>query len=327
MAVNGSAVATVGPTSAVDPVVAAAMRLKERMETVKSVLAPDLTDAELQLFAMVAERTGLDPFARHIYAIKRAGRMTIQTGIDGFRSVADRTGEYRGSDEPEYGPMVGGHPEWARVVVHREKANGTWVHQAKKVWWDEYYPGPNQGQWGRMPRNQLAKCAEAGAFRMAFPQQLGQVYVAEEMDQADAERQAAEQATPVQAPSHRDAIRAQAAALAPTTSAAPGTGTVADTRPVQAEASGVPGSATAAAESSPVPAPPAAGEDDAVEGEAVEVTGMNPGELRDWLRGRKVSITEARDRARDLYSITELDLLDDAQRGALAADLERNPPR
>lgn len=318
---NGSAVMT-APTSAVDPQVAAAMRLMERIDTVRSVLAPDLTNAELQLFAMVCERTGLDPFAKHIYAIKRGGRMTIQTGIDGFRSVADRTGEYRGSDEPEFGPIVDKpfpHPEWARVVVHREKPNGTWVHQPKKVWWDEYYPGPNQGQWGKMPRNQLAKCAEAGAFRIAFPQQLGQVYVAEEMDQADADARAAEAATPVAGPTQRDRIAAQRAALEATTSAPQ------ETRPVGAPPD-VQAVAPSAAESSPVPAPRAAGEDDAViEGTAVEVAGagMNPGELRDWLRERKLSITVARDLARDMYSITELDLLDDAQRGALADALNQ----
>ena len=46
---------------------------------------------------MVAVRSGLDPFARQIFAVKRnSGRggqkMTIQTGIDGYRSIASRTG-------------------------------------------------------------------------------------------------------------------------------------------------------------------------------------------------------------------------------------------
>ena len=57
------------------------------LRAVRSVLAPDLTDDELILFAMVAQRSGLDPFAKQLYAIKRKGRLGFQTGIDGLRSI------------------------------------------------------------------------------------------------------------------------------------------------------------------------------------------------------------------------------------------------
>jgi phage recombination protein Bet len=315
MAVNGGMALQ---TSAVDPVVAEAMQLRDRIDAVRSVLAPDLTDAELQLFAMVAQRTGLDPFARHIYAIKRGGRMTIQTGIDGFRSVAESSGEYRGSDEPVFGPIIAApfpHPEWALVVVHREKANGSWIHQPKKVFWDEFYPGPNQGMWGKMPKNQLAKCAEAGALRMAFPQHLGQVYVSEEMDQADA----AEAAVPVTPITHRDQIAAERARLEARSTSVP----------VSADEGGAGQGIQepAAADPSPVP-PKGAGEGDAsvLEGQAVEVlagTPLNPGELRDWLRGELIGITEARDVAKAMYGIDALDRLTDSQRGTLRAEFER----
>src|SRR5690349_24988725 len=113
--------ATALTTSAVSPAVAEAMEVYERLSVVRNVLAPALNDAELSLFAMVAQRSGLDPFARQIYAVKRSGRVTFQTGIDGYRSTAERTREYGGSDEPEYGPMTSGHPEWARVTVYRIK--------------------------------------------------------------------------------------------------------------------------------------------------------------------------------------------------------------
>jgi phage recombination protein Bet len=173
-------------TPNVDPAVAAAMDLYARLQVVKQTLAPDLSDAELQLFAFVANRSGLDPFAKQVYAVKRAGKVTFQTGIDGYRSTAERTGEYDGSDEPEFGPDKDGHPEWARVTVYRYR-NGRRVGQSATAFWAEFHPGQDgTGMWKKMPRNQLAKCAEALALRKAFPFVLADLYTSEEMDQADA---------------------------------------------------------------------------------------------------------------------------------------------
>jgi hypothetical protein len=90
------------------------------------------------------------------------------------------------------------------------------------------------------------------------------------------------------------------------------------------------GSAGAQAEPDPSPAPIPSGAAEAViEGEAIEVPaapGMNAGELRDWLRGKLIGITAARERAMKLWRVDSLDRLTDEQRGALAADLEADPP-
>lgn len=174
------------------------------LQTVQSVLAPDLTGEELKLFAMVANRSGLDPFAKQIYAVKRKGRVTFQTGIDGYRSIAARTGMYDGQDEPEYGPACGcgdnrpaGHPEYATVRVYRK---GVTRAIAATAYWHEYKPEAGQSgngdtMWTRMPRVMIAKVAEALALRKAFPydperrEGIGaDVYTADEMAQADRER-------------------------------------------------------------------------------------------------------------------------------------------
>jgi phage recombination protein Bet len=164
------------------------------LHTVRAVLAPDLTDDELKLFAMVANRSGLDPFAKQIYAVKRKGRVTFQTGIDGYRSIAARTGMYDGQDEPEFGPAVDGHPESATVRVYRK---GVTRAIAATAFWDEYKPAPsNSGDgdimWRRMPHVMIAKVAEALALRKAFPydperrEGIGaDLYTADEMEQAE----------------------------------------------------------------------------------------------------------------------------------------------
>jgi len=167
------------------------------LRTVAAVLAPDLNDDELRLFAMVASRSGLDPFAKQIYAVKRKGRVTFQTGIDGYRSIAARTGLYDGQDEPEYGPACpcdenpAGHPECVTVRVYRK---GVGRAIAATAYWHEYRPakGDYDGMWVRMPRVMIAKVAEALALRKAFPydpenrQGIGaDIYTADEMAQAD----------------------------------------------------------------------------------------------------------------------------------------------
>ena len=197
------------------------------LHTVRSVLAPDLSDDELKLFAMVATRSGLDPFAKQVYAVKRKGRVTFQTGIDGYRSIAARTGMYDGQDEPEYGPVCGcgdgrpaGHPEFATVRVYRK---GVGRPIAATAYWHEYVPaagqsGEGDAMWRRMPRVMIAKVAEALALRKAFPydperrEGIGaDLYTADEMAQAGRP-----EAPAVPQPTARERVAQRAAAIAET---------------------------------------------------------------------------------------------------------------
>jgi phage recombination protein Bet len=165
----------------------------DQVALIKRTIAPKVTDDELALFLQVCNKTGLDPFARQIYAVVRdtwnpdtrskEPKMSIQTGIDGFRLIAERSGRYVGSEE-EWGPArQDGKPEWARVTVYK-LVDGTAYPFRAVAHWDEYAQ-ESGNQWKKMPRLMLAKCAESLALRKAFPQELSGLYTTDEMGQAD----------------------------------------------------------------------------------------------------------------------------------------------
>lgn len=163
----------------------------------------DVTRSELSSFLHLCQRTKLDPFARQIYLIgrwdSRAGRTvyTPQTGIDGYRVVAQRTcAALREALGYEDTLWCGDDGKWTDVWLASTPpaaAKVTVVRNGQRfpavALWSEYQQttkdGRPSGLWGKMPAAQLAKCAESLALRKAFPNDLAGVYTAEEMAQAD----------------------------------------------------------------------------------------------------------------------------------------------
>lgn len=154
-----------------------------------------VNESDLAVFFHQCVRTGLDPFARQVYLVGRwdgrsqSTKYTIQTGIDGYRLIAERTGVYAGSDESWVeGPN--GLPTSATVSVYKV-IGGVRCAFTATAHWSEYCQttkdGRPMGLWAKMPHRMLAKCAEALALRKAFPQDLAGVYTSEEMSQADSE--------------------------------------------------------------------------------------------------------------------------------------------
>lgn len=172
--------------------------LKEQLMSSKD---GEPTNEELVYFATVSKSTGLDPAKKEIYAIFRntkqkdgtyKPRMSIQTGIDGFRVAAERSGQYGGSKEPEfiydddvkitvnYSGSQKRVPNKAKVTVMKVFPDRV-LETTRTANWADFYPGDQQGaMWRKFPEIMLAKCAEAQALRAAFPN-LGQLYLEEEM--------------------------------------------------------------------------------------------------------------------------------------------------
>lgn len=184
---------------------------QEALAAVKGALAAEnLTDTELVMFLYFCKRRGLDPLLKQVYPIKRQRKVTkrdpdkgfnvteyedylcIQTGIDGFRVIGQRSQRYRGQVGPFW---AGENGEWrdlwldvrnapfaAKVGIRMEGfQDPVWgvarlaEYQVKSPFWNN--PAKACAQ--------LAKCAEALAWRRACPEDLSGMYVESEMHQAD----------------------------------------------------------------------------------------------------------------------------------------------
>ena len=159
----------------------------EQTQLISTTIAPGCSTDELRLFAYACQRTGLDPFSRQIYAIKRGGKLTIQVSIDGLRSIAERTGQLDGSQSYWCGSdgvwvdvwLDSKPPAAAKTVIHRKGCAHPFSATARFA---DFNAG--QGLWSKMPSVMIAKCSEAQALRRAFPADLSGVYSTDEMDQA-----------------------------------------------------------------------------------------------------------------------------------------------
>mgnify|MGYP000914605594 CR=1 FL=1 len=166
----------------------------EQVKLIREQIAPKASKDELQLFLYQAKRTGLDPLTRQIYAIHRWNgqlkreAMTIQVSIDGFRVIAERSGNYAGQSEPEFdekdGKLIA-----CKITVFRFRGEQRYPAAVGVAYYDEYKQTDKEGNtiglWLKMPHVMLSKVAEALALRKAYPQDLSGLYTSEEMGQSD----------------------------------------------------------------------------------------------------------------------------------------------
>lgn len=173
-----------------------------QLALVQQQIAQNCTQEEIEFFQQVCNKTGLDPFSRQIYAIKRGGKnpkMTIQVSIDGFRAIADRSGKYSGSQT--FWCDANGNwfdvwlktepPAAAKTVCYRIGSDHPFV--AVALWaelaqWETVWrngQATNEKKlatlWAQMPAHMIGKVSEAQALRKAFPAELSGLYSTDEI--------------------------------------------------------------------------------------------------------------------------------------------------
>jgi phage recombination protein Bet len=193
----------------------------KQLDLIRRTVASDCNPEEFDLFIEVSRRVGLDPFRKQIHAVvynkdkPEKRKMSIITGIDGFRAVAERSGKYRPDEnEPEiiYDDRAKDEQtnplgiERAIVTAYKFGPDSQW-HPIKGVaYWTEFAPLKEiwrnkqptgefelpHGNWRKMPRTMISKVAEAQALRKGWPEDLAGVYSAEEMERATVDATASE---------------------------------------------------------------------------------------------------------------------------------------
>lgn len=153
------------------------------------VIPKDCSVELVKLYSRICAETQLNPFRKQIHFIRRGTSYTVQVGIDGYRSIADRTGLYAGSDDYQFEFKNPGDKEPIKATATVYKlVHGIRCAFTASAKMDEYKPKDEKMQfmWNKMPRLMLGKCAESLALRKAFPNELSGTYTDEEMQQADA---------------------------------------------------------------------------------------------------------------------------------------------
>lgn len=169
----------------------------------KSSLYPGASDANIDMVLDYCAAAGLDPMQKPVHIVPmwdskaKTMRDVVMPGIGLYRVQAARSGQFAGMSEPEFGPMVTEtlgirnvtFPEWCKVTAYRQLSSGHIAAFTAVEYWIENYAikgGKEQDQspnamWSKRVRGQIAKCAQAQALRMAFPE-IGAQPTAEEME-------------------------------------------------------------------------------------------------------------------------------------------------
>lgn len=176
----------------------------ELLKVLKSSLYPGAADESIKMVLGYCKAAGYDPMQKPVHIVPMWDNKTssmrdvIMPGVGLYRTQAARTGQFAGMTEPEFGPDVtenlGGvnvtYPQWCRVTVKRLLTNGQVAEFTAREFWKENYAvkggkeksiAPN-AMWMRRVYGQLAKCAQAQALRLAFPEAIGADATADEME-------------------------------------------------------------------------------------------------------------------------------------------------
>ncbi len=182
----------------------------EVFKALKSSLYPGAEDSSVCMVLEYCKAAKLDPMQKPVHIVAMdvktnkknhdgkfiyEKRDVVMPGIALYRIQASRSGQYVGKSTPVYGPNITKKfgtleitfPEWCEVTVKKMVGKVIAEFTAKELWLENYankdrYTNAPNSMWAKRTYAQLAKCAEAQALRMGFPDHVTSQPTAEEME-------------------------------------------------------------------------------------------------------------------------------------------------
>lgn len=159
------------------------------------VIPANSDPAQVAVFARVCKEKTLSPFTKQVhltrYNTKDGPKYTIIVGIDGYRSIAGRTGLHAGTDDAKFDLMPDGTFKTAAQLSAEKRIPVTATVTAWKIVANQRVPfthtavfvefSTGQQKWATMPIQMIAKCAEAFALRKGWPDELAGLHIEEEI--------------------------------------------------------------------------------------------------------------------------------------------------
>jgi phage recombination protein Bet len=166
----------------------------QKLEEIRKLFAPKLTEMEFQFFVGLGKATGLNPFVRELWSIKYQDNMPAQVfvGRDGYRkaSQAHKDYDFHQADavfENDDFEVINGEVLHKYKLKDRGRLVGAYCIVKRKsssrpmyvfVELSEY--DKKQSVWKEKPATMIKKVAEAQCLRACFQYLLGGTYCPEE---------------------------------------------------------------------------------------------------------------------------------------------------
>lgn len=153
---------------------------QEQIQLITETVAKGATPLELKLFLHRCNNLGLDPLKPgqiHFIKYNSTSPGTVVVGIEGFRSKSGRTGKHVSTTRGVLRDGANITHGWCKIK--RRDGRGEIQEYHEEVPFIEYYNDRNPS-WKKMPETMIKKVAEAACLRMAYPDDLGGIYIQEE---------------------------------------------------------------------------------------------------------------------------------------------------
>jgi phage recombination protein Bet len=159
----------------------------KQKKLVFNTVAMGLSAADQALFEAVCLSSGLDPLRKEVYAVVRGGKMSIQTGIDGYLKLANQTKELNGMEVLFFDEHGTESEVWVKktppaaclVRVYRKGAAYPFTASCR---FEAY--SQNNNMWKKFPETMLAKATTTLALRRGFADVISGIASSDELSQA-----------------------------------------------------------------------------------------------------------------------------------------------